>query len=330
MMKKEKGCSTLKKRCLLAIPTGAVFLLSLGVALYSLWKNQFVNTVDVLSKYSILPTLVIGIVLWLCLYAKSFKPYLQKFYRYLPLVSNLVSRDLKVKYRRSVLGYLWSVLNPLLMALVINLVFSKMFRFQVEYFATYYLIGSLIFNFVIDCTSNGLMSVISAAPLIKKVSIPKYIFPLQKCAFAFVNMLFGIVAVLVVMLIQGVPFRPTMLLFFVPMIYAAVFSYGMSLILAAMAVFFRDIQYLYSVFTQVWLYLTPIIYPADILIENGLGFVLKLNPMYYYTSALRNVMMYGTLPTLTDHIMCIFFAVVALLAGLAFFKKMQDRFILYI
>jgi len=260
----------------------------------------------------------------------SLREYLKKFRQYLPLVGNLVSRDLKVKYRRSVLGYLWSILNPLLMALVIHTVFSNLFRFQVPYFATYYLVGSLIFNFVIDCTSNGLMSVISAAPLIKKVYVPKYVFPLQKCAFAFVNMLFGVVAVLVVMVIQGVPFHWTMLLFFVPMIYAFVFAYGVSLILSTMAVFFRDIQYLYSVFTQVWMYLTPIIYPEEVLLSTKFAFVMRLNPMYYYTHALRSVVMYGTLPSLNENICCISFALLALLVGTICFKKKQDRFILYI
>lgn len=280
--------------------------------------------------YILLATaLPILISIFLMQFQYSFKEYLDKFKRYLPLVKNLVSRDLKVKYRRSVLGYLWSVLNPLLMALVIHTVFSHMFRFQILYFATYYLTGSLIFTFVIDCTSNGLTSVIDAAPLIKKVYLPKYIFPLQKCTFAFVNMLFGTIAVLVVMLIQRVPFHWTMLLFFVPMLYAFVFAYGMGLILSALAVFFRDIQYLYSVFTQIWLYLTPIIYPEELLLATKFGFVLKLNPMYYYTHMIRSFVMYGTLPSAQEHLMCIFFALVALMAGVTVFKKAQDKFILY-
>ena len=141
-----------------------------------------------IQTYVIVGCLVLAALLGLLLsFGFSFKAYFLKFKRYFPLVQNLVSRDLKVKYRRSVLGYLWSVLNPLLMALVINAVFSRMFRFNVPYYAAYYLVGAQIFNFVIDCTNSGLMSVIESAPLIKKVYIPKYIFPMQKCAFAFVN-----------------------------------------------------------------------------------------------------------------------------------------------
>ena len=302
----------------------------LSISNIELNDRTAVFSINSIAKWCVLPTILVGIILFVALYFRGIKPYLDKFKQYMPLVTNLVSRDLKVKYRRSVLGFLWSILNPLLMALVIHTVFSRLFRFDIQYFATYYLVGSLIFNFVVECTSNALGSVISAAALIKKVYIPKYIFPFQKCVFALVNMLFGCVAVIVVMLIQGVPFHATMLLFFVPMCYAFVFAYGFGLILAAATVFFRDIQHLYSVFTAVWMYLTPIIYPEEMLLSNGLGIIMKLNPMYYYTHYLRSVVMYGTLPSLEENIMCIVFALVMLIAGNIVFKKTQDKFILHI
>ncbi|MBQ5333684.1 MAG: ABC transporter permease [Oscillospiraceae bacterium] len=250
--------------------------------------------------------------------------------KYMPLLGNLISRDLKVKYRRSVLGFLWSILNPLLMALVMNMVFSRLFRFQVEYFATYYLIGSLIFNFVVECTSGSLMSVIYAAPLIKKVYIPKYIFPMEKCAFAFINMLFGTFAVVVVMVIQGVPFTANIFLFIIPMLYALVFAFGLGLVLAALTVFFRDVEHLYSVWVTIWMYLTPIIYPEELVASTSIATVMKCNPMYYYVHMLRSVVMYGTLPSLNEHIICIAFSLMMLVLGLGLFKKVQDKFILYI
>ncbi len=302
----------------------------LSISNIELNDRTVVLSINSIAKWCVLPTIVLGIILFIALYFRGLTPYLQKFKQYLPLVSNLVSRDLKVKYRRSVLGFLWSILNPLLMALVIHTVFSRLFRFDIQYFATYYLVGSLIFNFVVECTANSLGSVISASALIKKVYIPKYIFPFQKCVFALINMLFGCVAVIVVMLIQGVPFHATMLLFFVPMCYAFVFAYGFGLALAAATVFFRDIQHLYSVFTAVWMYLTPIIYPEEMLLSNGLGIIMKLNPMYYYTHYLRSVVMYGTLPSLEENIMCIVFALVMLVFGTAVFKKTQDKFILHL
>ncbi len=283
-----------------------------------------------ISLYAVVPSMVLALILIFVFYGKNVKPYLLKLKKYLPLLENLVSRDLKVKYRRSILGFLWSVLNPLLMALVINAVFSRLFRFDIQYFAVYYLSGTLIFNFIIECTTNSMTSIIGAAPLIRKVYLPKYIFPLEKCCFAFINMLFSLVAVVVVMIIQGTPFTPTLLLFPIPMIYSFMFAYGLSLALSALMVFFRDIQHLWSVLTTIWMYLTPIIYPENLLIDNKLGFVLKINPMYYYTSYFREIVMYGTVPSLGVNAICIAFAGIMLVIGTAVFMKSQDKFILYV
>lgn len=269
------------------------------------------------------------IVLCFTVMRKSITEYAEIAHKYRHLVSNLIVRDLKVKYRRSVLGFLWSILNPLLMALVINAVFQNLFRFDIEYFIVYYLTGSLIFNFVVESTTSSLVSVLGASALIKKVYIPKYIFPLEKCLFAFVNMLFSSFAVIIVIIIQKMPVHATALLFFFPMICALIFSLGLSLILASVNIFFRDIGHLYSVWTTAWLYLTPIIYPVSILPEN-LFEVIKFNPMYYYVSYFRDVVMYGTVPDLNTHLICIMYSLLFLVAGLFVFKKQQDKFILYI
>lgn len=287
-------------------------------------------SLNLIAAYCVIPTGILALVLFLALYHKQLGVYVLSFRKFVPLLKNLISRDLKVKYRRSVLGFMWSILNPLLMALVFNAVFSRIFRFQVEYYASYYLTGSLIFSFIAEATSASMTSVLGAAPLIKKVYIPKYIFPLEKCVFAFINMLFSSVALAVIMIIQGVPFSPTVFLGFIPMIYAFVFAYGLGLMLAAFTVFFRDIEHLYSVLTTVWMYLTPIIYPEQMLVNSGLSVVLKLNPMYYFIHSFRNAVMYGALPTTADNVMCTMFAMIFLCGGLAAFKKLQDRFILYI
>lgn len=251
------------------------------------------------------------------------------FKKYQYLLKNLISRDLKVKYRRSVLGILWSVLNPLLMMLVITAVFKNIFRLDVPNFAEYYLTGALIFNFVSEATSTSMNSVIGAAALIKKVYIPKYIFPIEKCLFAFVNMVFSLIAVAVVFLILQTPLHWTIFLFPIPMIYTFVFSLGLSLILSAANVFFRDIGHLYGVWITAWLYFTPIIYPITVLPEF-MQTLVKLNPLYYYVNYFRDVMLYGNIPTLQDNIICIGFSLITLLLGLVIFKKKQDKFILYI
>lgn len=282
-----------------------------------------------LMLWCLFPVMIYGAAAFAVLYMGNIRLYGGVFRKYVPLLRNLIDRDLKVKYRRSVLGFLWSILNPLLMALVITIVFSKIFRFQVEYFTVYYLTGSLIFNFVVEATTGSMTSVLGASGLIKKVYIPKYIFPLQKCLFAFINMLFSSIAVLVVIFIQGMPLKATALLFPVPMLYALVFSFGMGLILASVDVFFRDMEHLYSVFVSVWMYLTPIIYPEDIL-PGAVKSLMKINPMYHYVGYFRDVVMYGTVPGVTENIICAVFSLMFLGLGLVFFKKTQDRFVLYI
>ena len=132
------------------------------------------------------------------------------------------------------------------------------------------------------------------------------------------------------MLIQGVPFTAKMLLSFIPMIYALIFAFGMGLVLAALTVFFRDVEHLYSVWVTIWMYLTPIIYPEELVASTSVATIMKLNPMYYYVHMLRSFMMYGTLPSINEHIICITFSLASLIVGLGLFKKVQDKFILYI
>ncbi len=255
--------------------------------------------------------------------------YLVNFYHYTHLLQNLIVRDLKVKYRRSVLGFLWSILNPLLMMLVITAVFQNIFRVNIENFPIYYLTGSLIFNFMSEATSLAMVSVLSSAPLIKKVYIPKYIFPLEKCLFAFVNMLFSSVAVIIMFFVLHFKLTWTALLFFVPMIFTLIFSIGLGLILSAADVFFRDIGHLYSVWITAWMYLTPVIYPMET-VTDGMKDVMKFNPMYYFVDYFRQVVMYNNIPGFDFNLICIGFSFGFLLLGLLIFKLKQDKFILYI
>jgi ABC-2 type transport system permease protein len=249
--------------------------------------------------------------------------------QYRHLLTAMVTRDIKVKYRRSVLGLLWSILNPLLMMIIVTIVFSTIFRFDIEYFPIYYIVGTTMFNFVTESTTGGMNSVINAAALIKKVYIPKYIFPLQKVLFSLVNMGFSLIAVVVVYIILQVPVYGTIPLLLIVVLYATAFALGLSLILSAATVFFRDVAHLYGVFTTAWMYLTPLFYPFSILPQIAQD-VLQFNPMLHFVNYARDVMMYGTVPGLYENLYCIAFALITLVAGLLFFKKAQDNFILNI
>ena len=213
-------------------------------------------------------------------------------YRY--LLWNLVSRDFKLKYRRSVLGVVWSVLNPLLMCLVYWAVFSSLMDMRgsgIDNFAVFLMCGQLLFNFFNEATSTGMSSVLGAAPLLKKVYIPKYIFPLEKCCFAMVNCVFSFVALLLVMIFTGAPFHLTLIEAVYPLVTLFFFSLGVGLLLAAATVFFRDIMHIWSVFITALLYFSAIFYdPTQMTFSIG-GFnmqqIIKLNPMYWYITGFR-------------------------------------------
>ncbi len=265
------------------------------------------------------------------------RTFFDDFKRYIPLLSNLTQRDLKVKYRRSFLGLAWSTLNPLLTMLVLTQVFGLLLKVQVENFPVYFIVGSCLWNFFLEATTGSMYSVINSASLIKKVYIPKYIFPLEKCLFALVNFAFSLIAVVIVMLFQLFPISWTALLLPIPVLYCFVFSVGMSLILAALAVYFRDLLHLYGVLTTMWMYLTPIIYPISLIRDaSPLVFnIIQCNPMYHYVEYFRAVLMHGTgdytqLPGLTENLICLAFAVGTLLLGTLIFKKAQKKFILHI
>lgn len=259
------------------------------------------------------------------------KKFIYDFKRYLPLLFNLASKDIKVKYRRSVLGIAWSILNPLLTMLVLTQVFQMLLRVQVENFATYYIVGSSLWAFFSESTSLSLSSILGASSLIKKVYIPKYMFPLEKCIFAMINYLFSLIAVFLVMLIQGVYPTWTTLLAVLPVLYCFVFCCGFSLILSAVTVYFRDMAHLYSVLLTVWMYLTPILYPISLIQDKPIIYnIVKLNPMFYYVEYIRDVMMYNTVPGIRDNLICIGFAVVFLALGSLIFKKCEGKFILHI
>ncbi len=265
---------------------------------------------------------------------KSLKKDIFAMKRYKYLLWDLVTRDIKTKYRRSLLGILWSVLNPLLMMLVLTAIFSNILRVEVEGgFALFYLTGYIIFNFISEATGFSLYTITSAGPLIKKVYVPKYIFPLEKCIFSFVNMIFSMIAfviVFTVFAIMGkVTVSPTMLLFPIPLILAFIFCLGLCFVLSSLLVFFRDIGHLWGIFLTVWMYATPIIYPMS-MVPSWLASIIRLNPLYYYVEFFRGIMIYGRLPSAADFAVSALAAVAMLFVGICVFRKKQDKFILYI
>lgn len=250
-------------------------------------------------------------------------------FRYRWLLEELVSRDLKIKYRRSILGYLWSVLNPLLMMVVLTIVFSTMFRFDIPNYPVYLLAGQLLFAFFSESTTMAMNSIINGASLIKKVYLPKYIFPLSRVLSSFTTMVFSLLALFIVMVATSATFYPTLILVPLVLLYMLLFSLGVSLILAVAVVYFRDMQHLYGVFLSALNYLTPIFYPASVL-PDWLKPYMVLNPLYDFVELFRKILLYGEWPSANEYAICTIYTVGMLLLGIHVFEKHQKNFILYI
>lgn len=257
------------------------------------------------------------------------KDRINTFFQYKDLLRELVVRDVKLKYRRSFLGYLWSILNPLLIMIVMTLVFSQMFRQGIENYPVYLLAGQTLFDFMNSSTHMSMYSVLDNSSLIKKIYVPKYIFTLTKVTSSLIDLIFSMGALVIVMLFTRSHFSPYILLFPLVIIPLYIFVCGMGFLLSAANVFFRDIQYIYNAITVAWTYLTPLFYPIDLL-PNWLRTLIEyFNPMYYYIQFFRGLVLYGQLPTLRIFVGCWVMAGVMLVIGLTVFKKTQDNFILY-
>ena len=257
------------------------------------------------------------------------KKSLNALKKYKPLINELVIRDLKIKYRRSFLGYLWSLLNPLLMMFVMNFVFSTMFRSSIDNFLLYLICGQTLFAFCTESTSMSMSSVVQNASLIKKIYIPKFIFPISRVLSSFVTMSFSLAAILIVMIFTGARFYPTLILTVVPIFFLLMFCCGMGMLLSSLAVYFRDVMHLWSVITLAWTYATPIFYSADSL-DPTMYAIMKLNPMYHYINVFRNLVMLGNIPGPNAWFGCIASALVFFALGLIVFHKLQKNFILHI
>ena len=194
--------------------------------------------------------------------------WMHGFYKYKNLLKQLVSRDIKLKYRRSVLGYLWSVLNPLFVMLIMVIVFSSIFRSDVENFPLYLISGQILFNYMSEATNGAIQSVLGASGLLRKIYVPKYIFTISKVTSTLITMLFSLLALLFVALATDAPVSLNYLWIVLPIGEMYLFCLGLGLFLAQAAVFFRDIQYIYSVVLTAWMYLTPIFYPINMLPEQ--------------------------------------------------------------
>lgn len=247
------------------------------------------------------------------------------------LLQQLVTRDFKVKYKRSVLGIVWSLLYPIMMMAVMAVVFSNVFKFStpgVSYLA-YLLIGLTYFNYYSEASNLAMSSVVANFSLINKVYIPKYIFPLSKCLFVGINFLLTLIPLYVVIIATGTGLNWWHLLLPFSFICLFLFTVGMGFILSTISVFLRDMFYIYGIIITIWTYLTPIMYDISI-INPTLQFIMKFNPLYQFINFARSIILYGNCPTLGQFAGCAVSALIVFFLGIFIFKKKQDKFIYYV
>lgn len=256
--------------------------------------------------------------------------YLSEFWKYRDLLILLVEKNIKLKYRRSWLGYVWSILNPLLIMVVMTVVFSTMFKRSIDNFPVYLFCGQLLFNYMNSSTSQAIFSITGNASLLKKTYVPKYLFTLARITSGLVDLLFSLGALLIVIVVTRAQITWHVLLFPFVLVQLYVFCVGLGLFLAQASVFFKDTQFIYNAVTTAWMYLSAIFYPLDSLNETLAWNIQHFNPMYFYIGQFRALIYSGTMPETYLIVSGIVAAAAMLALGMWSFMRSKDQFILYI
>lgn len=253
----------------------------------------------------------------------------KSIFRYTFLLEQLVKRNFNTKYRQSVLGVLWSFLNPLMTMAVQYLVFSQLFRSDISHFPVYLLTGIILFSFFNECATLGMDSIVLNGPLITKVAMPKLIYPLSRSISSFISLVISLVPLLGAMLLSGTPLTPALLLIPAAIVLLFLFSLGMSLILCTLNVFFRDTRFLWSVVSLLWTYATPIFYPISI-IPAAWQPIFRLNPMFQFIDFLRTIILQGAWPSWGQWGACVLCAALPLALGLLVFRRNEHKFVFHL
>ncbi|TFG39762.1 MAG: ABC transporter permease [Candidatus Aminicenantes bacterium] len=246
------------------------------------------------------------------------------------LLWNLVRRDLTVRYKRSMIGFFWTMLNPLLTMLILTVVFSTIFRFQgIENYPTYFLSAYLVFGFFAQTTNQSMQSLAWNGALMKRVRVPKSIFAVSTTLSGLVNLLLAYIPLFLIMIATGAPICSTVLFLPISFLLIAMFTLGVSLVLSAMAVYFEDVQHMYQVVTIGLMYLTPIIYPIGIIPFRWL-WVIRANPLTHLVKLARDPVYGCTLPGLHVILASSAAAVIALVIGWVVFHRLARGFYLHV
>lgn len=260
---------------------------------------------------------------------RAISKVIKNFKKYRYLLQELVKKDIKLKYRRSYLGILWTLLEPLLTMIVLTVVFSGFYGKDDRSFPVYILTGRLLYTYFSNGTKAATKSIRTNASMIKKVYVPKYIYPLSSIISNYIIFLISLVVLVAVALVLGV--YPTIHIFhaIIPLVVIFFMTLGVGMCLATLSVFFRDMEYLWSVALMLIMYSSAIFYDPEKVVKHGYGWILKMNPLYACIVNFRSAV-FGTPIEIKYMLYSMGFAAMTLLLGTFMFYKEQDKFILHI
>lgn len=254
---------------------------------------------------------------------------LRKLANYQFLFEELVKRDFKKKYKRTVLGMAWSVLSPLLTLLVMRLVFTQFFGRGTAHYTTYLFCGNLVYSYFNESTSQGMTSLMGNAGIFTKVNVPKYLFLFSKNVQTLINFGLTLCVFFVFCVLDNITFTWKLLCLIYPVVCLVLFNIGVGLILSALFVFFRDIQYLWSVFTLLLMYMSAIFYTIDSYSPTVQNLFL-LNPVYLFIRYFRKIVIDATIPSLWFHLLMLAYVAIVLAIGYRMYKKNNTKFLYYV
>ena len=245
------------------------------------------------------------------------------------LFEELVKRDFKKKYKRTVLGMFWSMLSPLMQLFVMALVFTRFFGREMPHYIIYLFSGNLIFSYFNEATNQGMEALEHNAHIFSKINVPKYLFVFSKNVSSLINFALSLCIYFVFVIADGIGLHWNFLMLVFPVACLLVFNLGMGMILSALHVFFKDIKYLYGIFTQLLMYLSAVFYTLD-MFEPAIQKLFYLNPVYSYISYFRTIVLDGAIPPLWHHGICFGYAFLAALTGFWIYHKNNYKFLYYI
>ena len=254
---------------------------------------------------------------------------LQKLKQYSFLFRELVKRDFAKKYKRTILGMAWSILSPLLNLLIMWLVFDAFFGNNIDHYVIYLFAGQLVFSYFSDATTQGMNSLLSNAGIFTKVNIPKYLFLFSQNVSSLINFGLTLLVFFTFVSIDGIPFTWNFLLLIYPVACLVVFNLGIGLILSALYVFFRDMQYLWGVLSQLIMWLSAIFYTIDNY-SYTVQCAFLLNPLYLYIQYFRQIVIDGDIPSIQFHLLAGVYALIAFGIGAYIYKKNNHEFLYYV